>query len=369
MGGLRRAVGLLLAVVVRRVVWPAGLCGVLPACVGQRSGVLGSRRYHPGTMGSGPGAELGEFMRGDGVEPSLIELLLSVAAAADRIEALVRRATLAHLVGVTGATNVQGEAVHKLDEAANRILVDAVRASGRVAILVSEEMAEPLPLGGGPFALYIDPVDGSSNADVNGSLGSIFSIHAAVPAGLPPAGRAQRGSGYVMYGPGTSLMVTWGRGLHEFALDPDARRFVLARPDLRLPPSGRTYAVNSGRRAYWTAGVRAFVDDLTADDGKRGRPYSLRYSGSLTADLHRILLEGGVYCYPGDAKAADGKLRLLYECAPLAFVVEQAGGRASTGAQRVLDVRADSIHQRLPLVIGSAEDVGLYERFLQEGGA
>ena len=236
-----------------------------------------------------------------------------------------------------------------------------------MAILVSEEMAEPLPLGGGPFALYIDSVDGSSNADVNGSLGSIFSVHAAVPAGLPLAGRAQRGSGYVMYGPGTSLMVTWGRGLHEFALDPDARRFVLARPDLRLPPSGRTYAVNSGRRAYWTAGVRAFVDDLTADDGKRGRPYSLRYSGSRTADLHRILLEGGVYCYPGDAKAADGKLRLLYEASPLAFLAEQGGGRASSGRAPILDIIPRTIHQRVPLYIGSVAEVELAEAYRQEG--
>ena len=320
-------------------------------------------------MGSGPGAELGEFMRRDGVEPSLIELIASVAAAADRIEALVRRAALAHLVGMTGATNVQGEAVHKLDEAANRIFVDAVRASGRVAILVSEEMAEPLPLGGGPFALYIDPVDGSSNADVNGSLGSIFSVHVAVPAGLPPAGRAQRGSGCVMYGPGPSLMVTWGRGLHEFALDPDARRFVLARPDLRLPPSGRTYAVNSGRRTYWTAGVRAFVDDLTADDGRRDRPYSLRYSGSLTADLHRILLEGGVYCYPGDAKAADGKLRLLYEASPLALLAEQGGGRASSGRAPILDIIPRTIHQRVPLYIGSVAEVELAEAYVRQEGA
>jgi fructose-1,6-bisphosphatase I len=319
-------------------------------------------------MGTGVGAELGEFMRQDGVEPALAELIASMATAADRIEALARDAPLAHLVGVTGATNVQGEAVHKLDEAAHWAFVDAVRGSGRAAVLVSEELAAPLGLAGGPFALYVDPIDGSSNTDVNGSLGSIFSVHAGARGGLPGPGRAQRAAGYVMYGPATSLMVTWGRGLHEFVLDPGARRFVLTRLDLRLPPHGRTYAVNTGRRAYWTGGVRAFFDDLTADDESRGRPYTLRYSGSLTADLHRILLEGGIYCYPADAKAADGKLRLLYEASPLALLTEQAGGLASTGREAILDVVPRAIHQRVPLYIGSTVEVQLAEAYIRPEG-
>jgi fructose-1,6-bisphosphatase I len=314
------------------------------------------------------GVELGEFMRRDGVEPALAELIASLVAAADRIAALARRSALAHLVGVTGATNAQGEVVHKLDEVAHQVLVDAVRASGRAAVLVSEELAEPLALAGGPFAVYVDPVDGSSNADVNGSLGSIFSIHAGARAGLPGPGRAQRAAGYVMYGPATSLMVTWGRGLHEFVLDPGARRFVLTRPELRLPPRGRTYAVNTGRRAYWPGGVRAFLDDLTTDDAPRDRPYTLRYSGSFTADLHRILLEGGIYCYPADARAAEGKLRLLYEASPLAFLTEQGGGLASSGRAAILDLLPRAIHQRVPLYIGSAAEVELAEAYIRQEG-
>ncbi|PYM05808.1 MAG: fructose-bisphosphatase class I [Candidatus Rokuibacteriota bacterium] len=314
----------------------------------------------------GPGAELSRFMRDERVEPRLVELIAAVATATERIEALVRRSGLTHLIGLTGATNVQDEAVHKLDDAANRIFVDVLRASGRASLLVSEELAEPLALGGGPFALYVDPIDGSSNADVNGSIGSIFSVHASAHAGLPGPGHAQRAAGYVMYGPGTSMMITWGRELHEFVLDPDARGFLLTRAGLRLPPSGRTYAVNFGRRAYWDPGVGAFFDDLNADDPARGRPYSLRYSGSLTADLHRILLEGGIYCYPGDRKVKDGKLRLLYEACPLALLAEQGGGRASNGHERILDIVPRTVHQRVPLYIGSATEVELAEDYVQQ---
>ncbi len=314
----------------------------------------------------GPGAELSEFMRDERVAPRLVELIAAIATATERIEALVRRSGLTHLIGLTGATNVQGEAVHKLDDAANRIFVDVLRASGRARLLVSEELAEPLALGGGPFALYLDPVDGSSNADVNGSSASIFSVHASARDGLPGPRHAQRAAGYVMYGPGTSMMITWGRGLNEFVLDPDARGFLLTRAGLRLPASGRTYAVNFGRRAYWDPGVRAFFDDLNADDPARDRPYSLRYSGSLTADLHRILLEGGIYCYPADSKVKDGKLRLLYEACPLALLAEQGGGRASNGHERILDIVPRTVHQRVPLYIGSAAEVELAEDYIQQ---
>jgi len=314
----------------------------------------------------GSGAELSRFMRDERVEPRLVELIAAIATATERIEALVRRSGLTHLTGLTGATNVQDEPVHKLDDAANRIFVDVLRASGRASLLVSEELAEPLALGGGPFALYVDPIDGSSNADVNGSIASIFSVHASAHDGLPGPGHAQRAAGYVMYGPGTSMMITWGRELHEFVLDPDARGFLLTRAGLRLPPSGRTYAVNFGRRAYWDPGVGAFFDDLNADDPARGRPYSLRYSGSLTADLHRILLEGGIYCYPGDRKVKDGKLRLLYEACPLALLAEQGGGRASNGHERILDIVPRTVHQRVPLYIGSATEVELAEDYVQQ---
>lgn len=319
--------------------------------------------YDPDTMV--PGTALEACLRHERVEPDLIALLDAIATVGERIEALVRRAPLTHLVGLTGGINVQGEAVHKLDTAANQVFVDVVQGSGRVAHLVSEELEEARALGGGPFDLYVDPVDGSSNAGVNGSIASVFSVRRATGDGLPGPADRQRAAGYVMYGPATAMMITWGTGLHEFVLDPDSRRFVLTREGLRLPARGRTYAVNCGRQAYWPPAVRAFFDDLNADDPARDRPYTLRYSGSLTADLHRILLEGGIYCYPSDEKVKDGKLRLLYEACPLALLAEQGGGAASTGRERILDIVPRTIHQRVPLHIGSRAEVALAEDYIQ----
>jgi fructose-1,6-bisphosphatase I len=240
------------------------------------------------------------------------------------------------------------------------------RASGCVSALISEELTEPLPLGGGPYALYIDPVDGSSNVDVNGAIASIFSVHSAHHDGLPGPGSAQVAAGYVMYGPATSMMLTWCHGLHELFLDPETRAFKLTRANLRVPPKGKTYGVNGGRRPYWSPAVRAFFDDLTREDPAAGRPYSLRYSGSLVADLHRILVEGGIFCYPGDAKVRDGKLRLLYEAAPLALLAHAGGGAASSGTTRILDIVPQTVHQRVPLYIGSADDVALAEEYILE---
>lgn len=305
-------------------------------------------------------------MREDGVDERLVELFSALTAAADRIETTVRRAALHQLTGLTGHTNIQGESVRQLDELANTEFVDALRASGRVSHLVSEELPEPLALGGGPYALYLDPVDGSSNTDVNGVVASIFSIHPIQRDGLPGPGSAQLASGYVMYGPATAMMVTWRRGLHEFFLDPDARVFRLTRARIQVPRRGKIYAVNCGRRAFWAPSVRAFIDDLTRDDPAGDRPYTLRYSGSLTADLHRILVEGGIYCYPADRKARDGKLRLLYEACPLALLAEAGGGAASNGSTRIAEMVPHTVHQRVPLYIGSADDVALAEDYVLE---
>ncbi len=312
------------------------------------------------------GMDLEALMRQESVAAPLVALVLSIARATERIEATVRRAALQQLTGFTGETNVQGEAVRQLDELANQVFIDTVRGSGGASHLISEELTEPLPLGGGPYALYIDPVDGSSNVDVNGVIASIFSVHPAHQDGLPGPGSAQLVAGYVMYGPATSMMITWGRGLHELFLDPETRTFGLTRPNLRVPPQGKTYGVNGGRRAYWSPAVRAFFDELTRDDSAAGRPYSLRYSGSLVADLHRILVEGGIFCYPGDAKAKDGKLRLLYEASPLALLAHAGGGAASSGTSRILDIVPQTVHQRVPLYIGSAADVALAEDYVLE---
>jgi fructose-1,6-bisphosphatase I len=310
------------------------------------------------------GMELPALMRQAGVDGTLAALVLAIARAAERIEGTVRRAPLLQLTGFTGATNVQGEAVRQLDQLANEVFIDALRASGCVGPLISEELADPLALGGGPYAVYVDPVDGSSNVDVNGIIASIFSVQPARGDGLPGPGSAQLAAGYVMYGPATCMMLTWRRGLFELYLDAETRAFRLTRANLRVPRRGRTYGVNSGRRAYWTPAVRAFFDDLTRDDPAAGRPYTARYSGSLVADLHRLLVEGGIYCYPGDAEMADGKLRLLYEACPLALLADAGGGAASSGTARILDIVPRSLHQRIPLYIGSADDVALAEDYI-----
>jgi fructose-1,6-bisphosphatase I len=327
---------------------------------------MGENRIRDESDGVRPGIDLDAFLRRQRVPASLATLILAIARATERIEATVRRAPLLQLTGLTGATNVQGEAVRQLDELANQVFIETTQASRCVSALVSEELTEPLALGGSPYALYIDPVDGSANVDVNGVIASIFSIHPAHRDGLPGPGSAQLAAGYVMYGPATSMMLTWRDGLHELFLDPETRAFRLTRANLRVPRQGRTYGVNGGRRPYWSPAVRAFLDDLTRDDPSAGRPYSLRYSGSLVADLHRILIEGGIFCYPGDTKARDGKLRLLYEAAPLALLAHAGGGLATSGTTPILDVVPRTVHQRVPLYIGSADDVALAEDYLLE---
>ncbi len=309
----------------------------------------------------------------------LSSLLAQVASAAKAIAEALRGAGLSHLVGLTGDVNVQGEAVKKLDVFANEAFIAAFSRIGLVCALVSEELEAPLLLvedcARHEYVLFIDPLDGSSNADVNGAVGSIFSIHRRASTGsrmdqsdLLGHGAAQVAAGYVMYGTGTVLVYTAGHGAHGFTLDPASGEFLLSHSRIRIPSRGRTYSVNEGRANFWTRPMRRFVDSLREHDPPSGRPYSARYSGALVADLHRILVDGGVYLYPaetGSGRAATGKLRLMYEAAPLAFVVEEAGGRASTGTERILDVTPGAVHQRVPLIIGSPYEVSLAETFLR----
>ena len=227
--------------------------------------------------------------------------------------------------------------------------------------------------GQGQHALVVacDPVDGSSNLDVNGTVGTIFSLRPS--KGMDPAGPASLGpgteqvaAGYVMYGPATSLVYTAGHGTHGFTLDHTTGQFLLTHPNIRIPKKGKSYGINEGNVSTWHPGQRAFVEHLRTPDKATGRPYSLRYSGAMVADVHRTLLEGGIFMYPADMRdptKPKAKLRLLYEVAPMSMVAEQAGGRSTTGTERVLDIKATEYHQRVSILVGSPDDVALAEEF------
>lgn len=311
-----------------------------------------------------------------GVDHEFIALMSQIGLVGKMIAKEVARAGLVDVLGLTGAINVQGEAVQKLDQFANETFIRVFENSGLVCMLASEEMEKPVQLleknSRGKYVLLFDPLDGSSNIDVNGTIGSIFSIHLARdPAHPDPSsdilrkGVDQIVAGYLMYGPSTLLVFCSGRGVHEFTLDPRIGEFLLSREEIRIPRRGKTYSVNQGNYQDWMRETQAYIDYLQEKDPKGGRPYSLRYVGTLVADLHRILLEGGIFLYPASKKSPDGKLRLLYEVAPIAFLVEGAGGRATQGVERILEIQPSSLHQRVPLVIGSPEDVEVAAQFFQ----
>ena len=304
-------------------------------------------------------------------------LLMRLGVAGKRIASALARAGLSGELGSAGTDNVQGEEQKKLDVLANEILLETFDYGGLVSLAASEEMEEPFVYGGslaqGRYAILFDPMDGSSNIDCNGTLGTIFSIRHrrdGTVGDLLRSGHEQVAAGYILFGPAVLLVYTSGDGVHLFTLDPAIGEFLLARRDVRMPEKGRAYAVNEGRAHRWAPGVRAFVERLKTPEPGSGRVYSTRYSASMVADVHRFLLEGGIYLYPGDGKAngrGAGKLRVLYECHPLAFVVEHAGGRASTGTARVLDVTPGSLHERMPLAIGSRTEVDLFDTYAARG--
>jgi fructose-1,6-bisphosphatase I len=311
------------------------------------------------------------------VETDLARLLLHIGFAAKVIAREVGRAALVGKLGVTGEVNVQGEQVKHLDVWSNEVVVDALRDSGLVCAMVSEEMEEPLHIerncSAASYVVCFDPLDGSSNIDINGTVGTIFSARRRQGSGrghtagdILRKGTEQAAAGYVMYGPSTLLVYCAGRGVHGFTLDPTIGEFTLSHQAMRIPKRGRTYSVNQGNVRRWAPETQRAIEYLTSPDSATGRPYTLRYVGSMVADLHRTLLEGGLFMYPGEAgsgKKASGKLRLLYEVAPMSYVVEQAGGRASTGTERILDIQPAEYHQRVPVIIGSDSDVSLVEEF------
>ncbi len=274
-------------------------------------------------------------------------------------------------------SSVQGDQVKKLDIWSNEIFADALEESRLVCTMVSEEMEDPLHIDGnctgGRYVVCFDPVDGSSNIDINGVVGTIFSIlrrrsqgRDHVVADALQKGSEQVAAGYVMYGTSTVLVYAAGAGVSGFTLDQTIGEFFRSHDDIRIPRRGRIYSVNQGNYHQWPLAAQRAVDYLSTPDKATGRPYTQRYVGSMVADLHRTLLEGGVFMYPaeaGEGKKSTGKLRLLYEAAPMSYVVEHAGGRASTGTERILDIEPSSYHQRVALIIGSADDVALVEEF------
>jgi fructose-1,6-bisphosphatase I len=284
-------------------------------------------------------------------------------------------AGLADILGMSGKTNIQGEEVQKLDEFANNTIKRRMARSGFLCVMTSEEEEDIIPVAEGyegTYTLAFDPLDGSSNIDVNVSIGTIFSIHRCRTQSVPGVkedllqrGRDQVAAGYIVYGSSTMLVYTTVDGVHGFTLDPSVGEFYLSHPNIRVPARSKYYSINEGNSCRWHENVQRYLDYLKEEEKESGRPYSTRYIGSLVADFHRNLIAGGIFLYPGDRKNPEGKLRLLYEAAPLAFIIEQAGGRAITGDGRdILDIEPVSLHQRVPLIIGSKHDVDLAEEFL-----
>lgn len=301
-------------------------------------------------------------------------LMQEIMVAAKIISREVRKAGLVDALGLTGHTNIQGEAVQILDEFANETIIRNVQHTGHLCAMSSEEVEGviPIPEGypRGPYAMTFDPLDGSSNIDANVSIGTIFSIHRRRSTGpdgsledLLQPGRNQIAAGYVIYGSSTILVYTTGRAVHGFTLDPSVGEFLLSHPNIRIPERGGIYSVNEGNAAGWSAETRRLIDRLKGSDNPHGRPYSTRYIGSLVADFHRNLLYGGIFLYPPDQKHPGGKLRLLSEAAPMAMIAEAAGGRATTGERRILDIEPKELHERVPLVTGSPCEVAWAESF------
>lgn len=311
-------------------------------------------------MQAAPGAT-GEFT----------SLLNHVSLAVRIINSRVRAAGLAGLLGYTGETNVQGEQVQKLDVYANEVLLNVLQRSGHCGVIASEENDEPIYSNhGGKYVVLFDPLDGSSNIDTNVSIGTIFAVlrrrepTPVVDDALRP-GREIVAAGYALYGPSTVFVLSTGHGVHAFTLDPNVGEFFLSMPNIRCPKKGATYSANEGNFSRWSPEIRKWCEHVKTEDKSQGLPYGHRYVGSLVADAHRTLMKGGIFAYPEDTKSPQGKLRLLYEANPMAYLFEQAGGMATTGKQRILDVQPTNVHQRIPLVLGSKDDVAVYKEFVE----
>ncbi|XP_047332743.1 fructose-1,6-bisphosphatase, chloroplastic [Impatiens glandulifera] len=321
------------------------------------------------------------------IDAELTIVLSSISLACKQIGSLVRRANITNLTGVQGAVNVQGEDQKKLDVISNEVFSSCLRSSGRTGIIASEEEDVPVAVEesySGNYVVVFDPLDGSSNIDAAVSTGSIFGIYSPNDECLPDIneddatldsikercivnvcqpGTNLLAAGYCMYSSSIIFVLSIGNGVFAFTLDPMYGEFVLTQENIQIPKAGKIYSFNEGNYQLWDEKLQNYINDLK-DPGSSGKPYSSRYIGSLVGDFHRTLLYGGIYGYPRDKKSKNGKLRLLYECAPMSYIVEQAGGKGSDGHRRVLDIQPTEIHQRVPLYIGSTEEVEKLEKFL-----
>ena len=312
-----------------------------------------------------------EQQRAGRINPELRLLIEVVARAVKAISVNVSKGALAGVLGEAGSDNVQGEAQKKLDVIANEILLQANEWGGHLAGMASEEVETvcqiPFDYPKGGYLLLFDPLDGSSNIDVNVSVGTIFSVLRNPPDHSEPTeedflqpGREQVAAGYAVYGPSTMLVLTVGKGVHGFTLDREMGSFIYTQAYMTIPPDTHEFAINASNARHWEAPVRRYVDEMTlGKEGPLGKDYNMRWVASMVADVHRILTRGGVFMYPMDDKcrAKGGKLRLMYEANPMAMLVEQAGGAATTGRERILDLKPTQLHQRVPVILGSKNEV------------
>lgn len=307
----------------------------------------------------------------------LTQVLSSIRLAAKVVHRTINKAGLVDILGDAGSENVQGEHQMKMDIYANDTFLKSFKSMGEVCGVGSEELEDFIAFdddihNNSKYVVLMDPLDGSSNVDVNVSVGTIFSIYQRVsPLGKPvqledflQPGNKQVAAGYVIYGSSTMLVFTTGNGVNGFTLDPSIGTFCLSHPLIQVPENGSIYSVNEGNYVHFPEGVKRYIKYCQELDEPSGRPYTSRYIGSLVSDLHRNLLKGGIYLYPTGTKSPKGKLRLLYECNPLAFITEQAGGRATDGYQRIMDIKPEELHQRVAYFVGSAAMVLEAESFI-----
>jgi fructose-1,6-bisphosphatase I len=330
--------------------------GIETNCVTLTRHVISEQRKVPGATGD------------------LTTLLNNICTAIKAISSAVRKAGIAQLYGIAGSTNVQGEEVKKLDVLSNELMINMIESSFTGALLVSEENTDIItidPSKQGKYIVAFDPLDGSSNIDCLVSIGTIFAIYRKTTDGPPTvqdalqSGRNLVAAGYALYGSATMIVLCTGASVNGFTLDPALGEFVLTHPNLRVKPRGKIYSVNEGYSKFWLKPTIEYVNSKkNPADGKA--PYGARYVGSMVADVHRTLIYGGIFMYPATTEAPKGKLRLLYECNPLAYIMEKAGGMATTGHMPILDIQPESIHQRTPIVLGSKDDVMEYMEFVKK---
>lgn len=308
----------------------------------------------------------------------LSKLLMDIAFAAKVIVREVRKAGLVGILGLTGNKNIQGEEVQKLDEYANTVMVSVLNGTGLLARMASEEMEESIPVTGytsGDYLVNFDPLDGSSNIDANVSIGTIFSILRMPRPGekgtdedLMQPGINQVAAGYIIYGSSTMFVFSFGGNVHGFTFDPSIGEFLLSHPQIKIPEKGKIYSVNEAYSNSWAESLKQYVISMKEPDPETGVRYSLRYIGSLVSDFHRNLIYGGIFLYPADKNNPNGKLRLLYEANPMAFIIEGAGGLATDGKRRIMEIEPTDLHQRVPLFIGSRENVETLMEYIEKYG-